>query len=379
MNLTLTEEQKLIRDTAKSFAEKEIAPVIKEYEEGHKFPANIVKKLAELGFMGMNIKEEYGGQEAGAVALSLAITEIAKVSASVAVTMSVTNMVAEVIQEFGTEEAKKKFLPPLCSGEYLAGGFCLTEPGAGSDAASIQTRADKVDGGYVLNGNKIFITSGEVAGCFVVWAVTDKKAGKKGISAFVVPADAKGLIVGKKEEKMGQCASPTNEVAFSDCFVSYEQLLGNEGDGYKIALMELAGGRIGIASLAVGVGYAAMDYAANFAKERVQFGKPIAEFQAIQWMIADAYTELDAARLLTLRAAFLKENKLPFTKEGSMAKLFASEVANKACLKAVQILGGYGYSKEYPVERFLRDIKVTTIYEGTSEVQRMVIAREVIK
>ncbi len=379
MNLTLTEEQKLIRDTAKSFAEKEIAPVIKEYEEGHKFPANIVKKLAELGFMGMNIKEEYGGQEAGAVALSLAITEIAKVSASVAVTMSVTNMVAEVIQEFGTEEAKKKFLPPLCSGEYLAGGFCLTEPGAGSDAASIQTRADKVDGGYVLNGNKIFITSGEVAGCFVVWAVTDKKAGKKGISAFVVPADAKGLIVGKKEEKMGQCASPTNEVAFSDCFVSYEQLLGNEGDGYKIALMELAGGRIGIASLAVGVGYAAMDYAANFAKERVQFGKPIAEFQAIQWMIADAYTELDAARLLTLRAAFLKESKLPFTKEGSMAKLFASEVANKACLKAVQILGGYGYSKEYPVERFLRDIKVTTIYEGTSEVQRMVIAREVIK
>lgn len=379
MDLTLTEEQKLIRDTAKSFAEKEIAPVIKEYEEGHKFPAQIVKRIAELGFMGMNIKEEYGGQEAGAVALSLAITEMAKVSASIAVTMSVTNMVAEVIQEFGTEEAKKRFLPPLCSGEYLAGGFCLTEPAAGSDAASLQTRADKVDGGYLLNGNKIFITSGEVAGCFVVWAVTDKKAGKKGISAFVVPADAKGLIVGKKEEKMGQCASPTNEIAFSDCFVPYDQLLGIEGDGYKIALAELAGGRIGIASLSVGVGYAAMDFAAKFAKERVQFGKAIAEFQAIQWMIADAYTELDAARLLTLRAAFLKEKGFSFTREGSMAKLFASEAANRACLKAVQILGGYGYSKEYPLERYLRDIKVTTIYEGTSEVQRMVIARELLK
>lgn len=379
MDLTLTEEQKLIRDTAKSFAEKEISPVIKEYEEGHRFPAQIIKKLAELGFMGMNIKEEYGGQESGTIALSLSITEIAKASASVAVTLSVTNMVAEVIQEFGTEEAKRRFLPPLCSGEYLAGGFCLSEPAAGSDAASIQTRANKVDGGYVINGNKIYITSGEVAGCFVVWAVTDRKAGKKGISAFVVPADAKGLIVGKKEEKLGQCASPTNEIAFSDCFVSYDQLLGKEGDGYKIALKELAGGRIGIASLAVGVGYAAMDCAVKFAKERVQFGKPIAEMQAIQWMIADSYTELDAARLLTLRAAFLKEKGLPFTKEGSMAKLYASEAANRACLKAVQIHGGYGYSKEYPVERYLRDIKVTTIYEGTSEVQRMVIAKEVIK
>lgn len=379
MDLRLTEEQKLIQDTAKSFAEKEIMPVINEFEEKHEFPAAIVKKLAELGFMGMNIKEEYGGQEAGSVALSLSITEIAKASASVAVTMSVTNMVAEVIQEFGTEEAKKRFLPPLCSGEYLAGAFCLTEPDAGSDAASIKTRADKVDGGYLLNGSKIFITSAEVAGVFIVWAVTDKNAGKKGISAFVVPANSKGLIVGKKEKKMGQCASPTNEVAFSDCFVSYDQLLGEEHDGYKIALAELAGGRIGIASLAVGVGYAAMDYAANFSKERVQFGKPISELQAIQWMIADAFTELDAARLLTLRAAFLKEKVHNFIKEGSMAKLFASEVANKACLKAVQILGGYGYSKEYPVERYLRDIKVTTIYEGTSEVQRMVIARELLK
>lgn len=379
MDFSLTKEQEMIRSTAQKFAENEIAPVINRFEEEHKFPAEIVRKMAELGFMGMNIKEEYGGFPVGTVSYSLALTEIAKASASVAVTMSVTNMVAEVIQEFAKEEIKKRYLPPLCSGEYLAGAFCLTEPNAGSDAGAIQTRAEKVDGGYIINGSKIFITSAEIAGVFVVWAVTDKSKGKKGISAFLVPAGTKGLVVGKKEEKMGQCASPTNEVALVDCFVPENHLLGIEGDGYKIALMELAGGRIGIASLSLGVGYAAIDYAKNFAKERIQFGKPIAEQQAIQFMLADCYTELDAARMLVLRAAFLKEKGLPYTKEGSMAKLYASEVANKVCIKAVQILGGYGYSKEYPVERYLRDIKVTTIYEGTSEVQRMVIAKEIIK
>ncbi len=379
MDFLLTKEQEMIRSTAQKFAENEIAPVINEFEENHKFPADIIKKMAELGFMGMNIKEEYGGFYVGTVAYSLAVTEIAKASASVAVTMSVTNMVAEVIQEFAKEEIKRKYLPPLCSGEYFAGAFCLTEPNAGSDAGSIQTKAEKVKGGYVLNGSKIFITSGEVAGVFVVWAVTDKSKGKKGISAFLVPAGSKGLIIGKKEEKMGQCASPTNEIAFYDCFVPEEYLLGEEGDGYKIALMELAGGRIGIASLSIGVGYAAIDFAKNYAKERIQFGRPISELQAIQFMLADCYTELEAAKMLVLRAAFLKEKGYPYTKEGSMAKLYASEVANKVCIKAVQILGGYGYSKEYPLERYLRDIKVTTIYEGTSEVQRMVIAREILK
>ncbi len=378
MDFNLTKEQEMIRDTAKKIAEKSILPVINQFEESHTFPADIIRELAQLGFMGMNIKEEYGGQEAGTVAYSLAVTEIARASASVAVTMSVTNMVAEIIQEFAREEIKKKYLPLLCDGTYLAGAFCLTEPNAGSDAGAIQTRAEKVDGGYILNGSKIFITSGEVAGVFVVWAVTDKSKGKKGITAFIVPKDAKGLLIGKKEEKMGQCASPTNEVAFNDCFVPEDHLLGVEGDGYKIALMELAGGRIGIASLSLGVGYAAIDYAKNFAKERVQFGKPISELQAIQFMLADCYTELDAARMLVLRAAFLKEKGLSYTKEGSMAKLYASEVANRVCIKAVQILGGYGYSKEYPVERYLRDIKVTTIYEGTSEVQRIVIAREIL-
>lgn len=326
MDFNLTKEQEMIRSMAEKFAQNEIAPIINDFEESHKFPVEIIKKMAELGFMGMNIKEEYGGFPVGTVAYSLAVTEIAKKSASVAVTMSVTNMVAEVIQEFAKEEIKKKYLPPLCSGEYLAGAFCLTEPNAGSDAGNIQTRAEKVDGGYILNGSKIFITSGEVAGVFVVWAVTDKTKGKKGISAFLVPAGSKGLIIGKKEEKMGQCASPTNEIAFSDCFVPDDHLLGNEGDGYKIALMELAGGRIGIASLSLGVGYSAIDYAKNFAKERVQFGKPIAEMQAIQFMIADCYTELEAAKMLTLRAAFLKEKGLPYTKEGSMAKLYASDV-----------------------------------------------------
>lgn len=379
MNFLPTKEQEMIRSMAQKFAEGEIIPLINQFEESHTFPTDIIKKMADLGFMGMNIKEEYGGQEAGAVAYSLAVTEIARASASVAVTMSVTNMVAEVIQEFAREDIKKRYLPPLCDGTYLAGAFCLTEPHAGSDAGAIQTRAEKVEGGYILNGSKIFITSGEVAGLFVVWAVTDKSKCKKGISAFLVPSGTKGLIVGKKEEKMGQCASPTNEVVFQDCFVSEDHLLGQEGDGYKIALMELAGGRIGIASLSLGDGYAAIDYAKNFAKERVQFGKRIGEFQAIQFMLADCYTELDAAKMLVLRAAFLKEKGLPYTKEGSMAKLYASEVANRVCIKAVQILGGYGYSKEYPVERYLRDIKVTTIYEGTSEVQRMVIAREILQ
>ncbi len=378
MDFNLTKEQETIRDIAKKIAEKSILPVINEFEESHSFPAGIIRELAGLGFMGMNIKEEYGGLDAGTVAYSLAVTEIARASASVAVTMSVTNMVAEVIQEFAREEIKKKYLPPLCDGTYLAGAFCLTEPNAGSDAGAIQTRAEKVEGGYLLNGSKIFITSAEVAGVFVVWAVTDKNRGKKGISAFLVPKDAKGLIIGKKEEKMGQCASPTNEVALSDCFVPEDHMLGEEGDGYKIALMELAGGRIGIASLSLGVGYAAIDYAKSFAKERVQFGKPISELQAIQFMLSDCYTELDAARMLVLRAAFLKEKGLSYTKEGSMAKLYASEVANRVCIKAVQILGGYGYSKEYPLERYLRDIKVTTIYEGTSEVQRIVIAREIL-
>jgi alkylation response protein AidB-like acyl-CoA dehydrogenase len=378
MDFCLTEEQAMIRDMVREFAEQEIRPKAAYHDETKEFPFEILKSLAGLGLMGMSIPQEFGGSNVGTTAYSLAITEIAKGCAATAVTTSVTNMVAEVIHEFGTEEVKNKHLPKICSGEYPAGSFALTEPQAGSDAANIRTTAIKDGDSYVLNGQKTFITSGEHSGVTVVWAVTDKEAKRgKGISAFVVEKGTPGFIIGKNEEKMGQRASTTNELFFEDCRIPKENLLGQEGDGFKISMMELDGGRIGIASLALGLGYAAIDYATEYAKGREQFGQPIANFQAIQWMVADSYTELDAAQLLILRASFLKEKKQPFRKEASMAKLFASETARRVTIKAIQILGGYGYTKEYPVERYHRDVIVTTLYEGTSEIQRHVIARSI--
>jgi alkylation response protein AidB-like acyl-CoA dehydrogenase len=378
MDFSLTEEQAMIRDMVREFAEKEIKPKAAYHDESKEFPFEILKSLAGLGLMGMNIPQEYGGSNVGTTAYSLAITEIAKGCAATAVTTSVTNMVAEVIHEFGTDEVKNKHLPRICSGEYPAGSFALTEPQAGSDAANIKTTAIKDGDFYILNGQKTFITSGEHSGITVVWAVTDKEAKRgKGISAFVVEKGTPGFIIGKNEEKMGQRASCTNELFFEECRIPKENLLGHEGDGFKISMMELDGGRIGIASLALGLGYAAIDYATEYAKGREQFGQPIANFQAIQWMVADSYTELDAAQLLVLRAAFLKGEKMPFSKEASMAKLFTTETARKVTIRAIQILGGYGYIKEYPVERYHRDVIVTTLYEGTSEIQRHVIARSI--
>jgi len=378
MDFCLTEEQAMIRDMVREFAEKEIKPKAAYYDESKEFPFETLKALAGLGLMGMNIPQEYGGSNVGTTAYSLAITEIAKGCAATAVTTSVTNMVAEVIHEFGTDEVKNKHLPRICSGEYPAGSFALTEPQAGSDAANIRTTATKDGNSYILNGQKSFITSGEHSGVTVVWAVTDKEAKRgKGISAFVVEKGTPGFIIGKNEEKMGQRASTTNELFFEECRIPKENLLAHEGDGFKISMMELDGGRIGIASLALGLGYAAIDYATEYAKGREQFGQPIANFQAIQWMVADSYTELDAAQLLVLRASFLKEKKMPFSKEASMAKLFASETARRVTIRAIQILGGYGYIKEYPVERYHRDVIVTTLYEGTSEIQRHVIARSI--
>jgi len=378
MDFSLTEEQAMIRDMVREFAEKEIKPKAAYYDESKEFPFETLKALAGLGLMGMNIPQEYGGSNVGTTAYSLAITEIAKGCAATAVTTSVTNMVAEVIHEFGTDEVKNKHLPRICSGEYPAGSFALTEPQAGSDAANIRTSATKDGNSYILNGQKTFITSGEHSGITVVWAVTDKEAKRgKGISAFVVEKGTPGFIIGKNEEKMGQRASSTNELFFEECRIPKENLLAHEGDGFKISMMELDGGRIGIASLALGLGYAAIDYATEYAKGREQFGQPIANFQAIQWMVADSYTELEAAQLLVLRAAFLKGEKMPFSKEASMAKLFATETARKVTIRAIQILGGYGYIKEYPVERYHRDVIVTTLYEGTSEIQRHVIARSI--
>ncbi|MBB3168939.1 acyl-CoA dehydrogenase family protein [Simiduia aestuariiviva] len=382
MHFALTEEQQMIADTARAFATSELAPVAAELEgpNGRRLLLGHLKKLAELGFMGLNIDAQYGGTEAGVTAFSLAITELAKACASTAVTVSVSNMVAEVIQAVGSDAQKQHYLPKLCSGEFAAGGFCLTESNAGSDPAGMKTRAVKDGDHYVLSGSKIYITSAEYAGVFVVWAVTDSSAKKgKGISCFLVDANTPGLTIGKAEEKMGQKASATNEVHFNECRIPASQMLGTENDGFRIAVAELAGGRIGIGSLALGIGQAAMDYAARYIAEREQFNQPLINFQGLQWMMADRATELEAARLLLMQAAWLKENQQPFAKAASMAKLFASEKANDACYTALQLLGGAGYIKEYPLERMARDVRITTIYEGTSEIQRIVIARELLK
>lgn len=382
MYLDLTEEQKLIQDTARDFAKNELEPVAAELDRGNDrapLMANL-KKLAELGFMGLNVKEQYGGTEAGVVAFSLVITEIARVCASTAVTVSVNNMVCEVIQAIGTEDQKLAYIPKICSGEYAAGGFGLTEPCAGSDPSSMVTQAVKDGDFYVLNGSKIFITSAPYAGVFVVWAVTDRDAPKgKGISCFLIEAGTPGLIIGKEEKKMGQHASATNELIFDNCRVPASAMMGKLNDGFRIAVAELTGGRIGIGSLGLGLGLAAMDFATKYSTERVQFGQKISNFQALQWMIADGYTELEAARLLLMNAAWRKENGKSFAKEASMAKLFATESANKACYKAMQMLGGYGYTNDYPIERFTRDARITSIYEGTSEVQRLIISREILR
>ncbi len=382
MYLDLTEEQKLIQETAKDFALAELEPVAAELDQGGDdsiFYANL-RKLAELGFMGLNVSDSYGGSEAGVIAFSVAMTEIARACASTAVTVSVNNMVCEVIQALGTEEQKEKYISRICSGEYPAGAFGLTEPGAGSDPAGMTTSAVLDGDEWVLNGSKIFITSGSCAGVFVVWAVTDPQAPKgNGISLFLIEADAPGLVVSKKEVKMGQNASPTNEILFQDCRIPKDALMGQLNDGFRVAVTELAGGRIGIGSLALGLGLAAMDYATKYSLQRKQFGMEISKFQAIQWKIADAYTELEAARLLLMNAAFKKEQGRSFSKEASMAKVFASEAANRACYEAVQILGGYGYIAEYPVERYARDARITSIYEGTSEIQRLIISREILR
>jgi alkylation response protein AidB-like acyl-CoA dehydrogenase len=381
MNFELSEEQKLIQDTAREFAKAELEPVAAELDQGHNqqsFFENL-KKLAELGFMGLNIEDSYGGSEAGVVAFSLAITEIARACASTAVTVSVNNMVSEVIQSLGSEAQKEHYITRLCSGEYLAGAFALTESGAGSDPAAMSTSAVRDGDHWVLNGAKIFITSAPYAGVFVVWAITDPTAAKgKGISVFLVEPGTPGLEIGKPEKKMGQHASATNELHFQDCRIPGDALMGTLNDGFRVAVAELAGGRIGIGSLALGIGLAAMDAATGYALERVQFGKKISEFQATQWKIADRYTELEAARLLLMQAAYRKEQGLSFAKEASMAKVFATEAANRACYDAMQILGGYGYTSDYPIERYSRDARITTIYEGTSDIQRLIIAREIL-
>ena len=374
MELDLTETQALVVRTARDFVERAVRPVAAELDREGRFPLEILKGLAELGLMGVNVPAALGGAEAGAIAYSLAMMEVARGCASTAVTMAVTNMVAEVIARFGTEAQQARQIPRITSGEYAAGAFALSEPEAGSDPGGMRTTAERAAGGWVLRGQKQWITSGAYAGVFVVWARTGGP-GTKGISAFLVEGGTPGLTAGKAEDKMGLRASNTVPLTFDDCEIPEGALLGRENEGFKIAMMALDGGRIGIASQAIGIATAALEEATEYAKQRKQFKRPIADFQAIQWMLADSKTELDAARLLALRAASLKEAGRPFSTEAAMAKLFASEAANHVCDRAVQIHGGYGYVRDFAAERHYRDVRVTRIYEGTSEIQRTVIAR----
>ena len=378
MNLELTETQTLIRDTARKFAKEKVAPQARTFDRQEIFPTALFKELAELGLMGVNLPARYGGAEAGVVAYALAMMEIAAADASTSVAMSVTNMCAELIHTFGTDAQREKFVTSLTSGEAVVGSFALSEPHAGSDPGAMNTSAVRKGDKWVLNGSKQWITSGAHAGVMVVWARTSP-AGNKGLSCFIVEGGTKGLIIGKHEDKMGLRASNTVGLTFEDCEIPAENLLGKEGEGFKLAMVALDGGRIGIASQACGVARAALEASVRYTKDRKAFNQPVAEFQGPRFMMADMKVQLSAAELLTFRAAALKEAGRPFTREASMAKLFASEMANRVCDKAVQLHGGYGYIDEFPVERYFRDARVQTIYEGTSEVQRMVIARETFK
>jgi alkylation response protein AidB-like acyl-CoA dehydrogenase len=377
MDLELSDEQKMIQGAARGLAVGEIAPRARAADREGRIARENLSALARLGLLGVNVPESLGGSEAGVVAYSLAMIEIAGACASTAVTMAVTNMVGEVIAAFGDDAQKKAYCPRLCDGSLVAGAFGLSEPEAGSDPGAMRTVARQDGSDWVLDGSKQWITSGDFAGVFVVWARTGGP-GTKGISCFLVDAGTPGLTIGHHEDKMGLRGSSTTALHFEGCRVPGSALLGGLGAGFRIAMMALDGGRIGIASQAIGIGEAALAAGISYARERKTFGKAIADHQATQWMIADSRTELDAARLLAFRAAYLKETKQPFSSEAAMAKLFASEHAWKVCDRAVQIHGGYGYVKEYAVERYLRDVRVTRIYEGTSEIQRLVIGRGAI-
>jgi hypothetical protein len=375
----LTEQQEHLRREIREFAAREIAPHVAAWDETSEFPMDVVKKLGAMGLLGVIVPAEYGGAGLGYVDYVLAIEELSAVDGSLGLTVAAHNSLGtNHIFMTGNEAQKRKYVPRLASGEWLA-AWAITEPGSGSDASNARTTAAKKGDHYVLNGNKTFITNGHYADVAVVIAVTDKSKGTHGLSAFVLEKGMKGFRPGKKENKLGLRASDTSELIFEDCEIPGENLLGTEGEGFMDAMRVLDGGRISIAALALGIARGALDAALNYVKQRRQFGKAIAEFQGIQWKLADMATELDAARLLTQRAAVLKDAGRKVTRESSMAKLFASEVAVRICDEAVQLFGGYGFIKDYPVEKFYRDVKLCTIGEGTSEIQRMVIAREILK
>jgi len=378
MDFSLTEEQRLIRNTVREFAEREIRPLAQHTDESGEFPWPVIRKMASLGLLGLPIPEKYGGAGADAVSFAIAMEEIARVCGSTAITLDAhTSLASEPILLFGTEEQKQKYLVPLARGEKL-GAFGLTEPEAGSDAGATRTTAVLDGDEWVINGQKTFITNGSIADVVVITARTDPAKGTRGISSFIVEKGTPGFRPGRDEVKMGLKGSVTSQLFFENCRVPRENLLGKEGEGYKQFLITLDGGRIAMAAMALGLAQGAYETAVQYARVRVQFGQPIAEFQAIQFKLADMATQIEAARLLVYQAAYLKDQGVRFTKEAAMAKLFASEVAERVCYEAIQIHGGYGYVKEYDVERMYRDQRLCAIGEGTSEIQRLVIARQIL-
>ena len=374
----LTEDQTAIKNTIREFAENKIKPVIMEYDEAQKFPMELLQELGELGFLGILFPEEYGGAGLGYVEFEIIIEELARIDPSIALSVAAHNgLCTSHIYRFANEELKKKYVPDLASGKKI-GAWGLTEPFSGSDAAALKTVAEKDGDYYILNGTKNFITHATYGETAVVIAITDKDAGKKGISAFVVEKGMPGFSAGKKENKLGMRSCETSQLIFENCKVPAENLIGDEGMGFVQAMQILEGGRISIASLSVGLAQGCLDESIKYSKEREQFGKPLSAFQATQFKLANMKTDIEAARMLTLRAAYMKDNGLPNRKEAAIAKLFASEIAEKAASEAVQIHGGYGFIKDYPVEKFYRDVKLLTIGEGTSEIQRIVIARDLL-
>jgi len=379
MSYKLTDEQLMVQSMVREFSRKVVAATAAERDKTKAFPADNLRQMGDLGLMGMMIPFEYEGSDADTISYVLALSEIAYSCASTAVVMSVQNsIVCESIYRYGSEEQKEQYLKPLAAGEVI-GAFALTEPTAGSDPVSQETTAERDGDHYVINGTKRFITSGQNSKTVIVTAKTDESQKHKGISAFIVEKDTPGLIVGQVEDKMGLRASDTTDLIFEDCRIPVQNLLGNEGDGFMIAMSGLDGGRIGIAAQSIGVAQAALDAAIKYAKERQQFGQSISKFQGIRWAIADMATEIEAARQLVLSAAAMKDRGERYTAQASMAKLFASEMVNRITGRALQMHGGYGFTKDYPVERFYRDARVFTIYEGTSEIQRVVISNQILR
>lgn len=379
MNFELSKEQEMIRDVVREFAEKEAKPIAAEIDVDGRFPSETVEKMKKYHMLGVPFPQEYGGAGADDLAYAITVEELSRVCGTTGVICSAhTSLGSWPIYKYGTEEQKQKYLVPMAKGEKL-GAFGLTEPNAGTDAAGQQTTAILDGDEYILNGSKIFITNGGQADVYIIMAMTDKSKGNHGITAFIVEADTPGFSIGKIEDKLGIRGSATTELVFQNCRIPKENLLGEEGKGFKVAMSTLDGGRIGIAAQALGIAQGALDEAVQYIQEREQFGRPIAKFQGLQWMVADMATKVEAARFLVYRAAYNKSKGLPYSKEAAMAKLYAAEVAMEVTTKAVQLFGGYGYTKDYPVERMMRDAKITEIYEGTSEVQRMVIAASVIR